>query len=68
MLQWLVGCIHSFDGTLIESSKWMLQKVKGKMWKVKEAGDVQSASSKNYKTLTLTILGRGEYKSSIKRV
>jgi len=35
---------------------------------VKEVGDVQSASSKHYKTLTLTRLGKGEYKSSIKRV
>jgi hypothetical protein len=39
-----------------------------RMQKVKKARDVQSASSKNYKTLTLTILGRGGCKSGIKRV
>lgn len=36
------------------------------MWKVKETRDMQSANSRNYKTLTLTILGRGGYKSGTK--
>ncbi len=36
------------------------------MQKVKETRDVQSANSRNYKTLTLAIIGEGGYKSGTK--
>jgi len=42
--------------------------MEGKLQKLKETGDVQNASSRNYKTLTLTILGGGGYKSGTKKV
>jgi hypothetical protein len=67
IFQGLVGCIYSFDVTLIESSTWTLQ-MRRRMRKVKEIGDVQSASSSNYKTLTLTILNGGGYNFGTKRV
>jgi hypothetical protein len=44
-----------------------IAKVEGECGKkVTETRDVQSANSRNYKTLTLTILGGGRYKFGTK--